>query len=123
MATSDYLLALIKKVNGEGEIEFSATKDKRTSEGSSSRRSYKVSLGVMPDYVYGGKGMRVDSVIEDRPGQKAGMQAKDVIIKMGDMPIGDIYQYMAGLGQYERGDTTEVIVKRGGEEVVLSVTF
>jgi len=123
MSVSDYLLALVKKVNGEGKLEFTTTKDERQQEGKSSRSSYKVSLGVMPDYVFGGKGMRIDSVIEDRPGQKAGMKAKDVIIKMGDLSVGDIYDYMEGLSKYNTGDTTNITIKRGGEEIVLSVTF
>lgn len=120
MATSDFLLAIIKKANGLERLEFSATVNK--SEGRQST-AYKVSLGVMPDYVYGGKGMRVDSVIEDRPGHNAGMQAKDVILKMGDVVVSDIYDYMEGLAQYEKGDISDIIVKRGDKEVVLKVTF
>lgn len=120
LSISDFMLALIERLDKEGKLEFSATKNE--SQGRSSA-SYKVTLGVMPDYVHGGKGMRVDSVIEDRPGQKAGMQAGDVIIRMGDLEIGDIYDYMEGLANFKAGDQTTVVVKRGDEEVTLNVTF
>lgn len=120
MATSDFLLAIIKKANTLERLEFTATKNE--SEGRKSA-SYKVSLGVMPDYVFGGKGLRVDSVIEDRPGHNAGIKAKDVIIKMGDLDVDDIYGYMEGLAQYKKGDSCDVIVKRGDKEVMLKVTF
>lgn len=121
MATGSYVLAIIKKLNGAGKLEFTATKDE-AKEGRS-RASYKVSLGVMPDYVYGGKGMRIDSVIDDRPGEKAGMKAKDVIVKIGDLKVSNIYDYMEGLSKFETGDKTTVVVKRDGKEITLDVTF
>ncbi|MEL7219909.1 MAG: M20/M25/M40 family metallo-hydrolase [Bacteroidota bacterium] len=120
LSISDFMLALIEKLDDAGELEFTATKNENQGRAAA---SFKVSLGVMPDYVYGGKGMRVDSVIEDRPGQKAGMKDGDVIIKIGDLEVGDIYDYMEGLSKHNKGDQATVIVKRGAEEVSLKVTF
>lgn len=121
LAIGDYMLALIQRLDDQGELVFTATKD----EDEENRRaaSFKVSLGVMPDYVHGGEGMRVDSVIEGRPGDKAGMQAGDIIIRIGEREVKDIYDYMEGLGQYSSGDETTVVVKRGEDELTLSVTF
>ena len=33
----------------------------------------KVTLGIMPDYAFDKKGLRADSIIDNRPGQNAGM--------------------------------------------------
>lgn len=120
LSISDFMMALIEKLDDDGELEFTATKNENEGR---EVAAFKVSLGVMPDYVYGGKGMRVDSVIEDRPGKKAGMKNGDVIIKIGDIEVGDIYDYMEGLGQYKNGEEATVIVKRGEEEISLKVTF
>ena len=78
----------------------------------------------MPDYVGGDeKGLKVDAVMEDRPGKKAGLQKGDIILQMGDKEIDDIYKYMEALGEYKVGDTTTMKVKRGEEELTLEITF
>jgi hypothetical protein len=117
---SDFIVALIENLDGEGKLEFTKTKDE--SEGRRAA-SFKVSLGVMPDYVHNGDGMRVDGVIDGRPGAKAGMQKGDVIIQIGDLKVNDIYDYMEGLSNYNAGDKTKVKVLRDGEEVELEVVF
>lgn len=120
LSISDFMLAFIEKLDDQGRLEFTATKNE--SQGRSAA-SFKVTLGVMPDYVYEGKGMRVDSVIEGRPGQEGGMQNGDVILMIGELEVGDIYDYMEGLSSFKKGQTTTVKVKRGEEELTLDVTF
>ncbi|MEM1216369.1 MAG: PDZ domain-containing protein, partial [Bacteroidota bacterium] len=75
------------------------------------------------DYVYSGKGMRVDSVIEGRPGYEGGMEGGDVILRIGDHEVADIYGYMEGLSKFQKGQTTTVVVQRGEEEKTLEITF
>ncbi len=120
LSVSDFMLALIEKLDDQGELEFTATKNEDQGRAAS---SFKVTLGVMPDYVYNGDGMKVDSVVEGRPGQVGGMQDGDVVIRIGDIEVGDIYDYMEGLSQFESGEETTVVVKRGEEEVTLTVKF
>jgi hypothetical protein len=115
---ADYMLALIEAIDGEGELEFTKTKDEQKT-GS----SFKVTLGVMPDYVYDGEGMRIDAVTDGRPAQKAGIEGGDVIIKIGDLEVKTIYDYMEGLSKYKKGDSTEVKVKRGKKTLKKKVTF
>lgn len=117
---SNFVIALIEHLDSDGELEYIRTKDE--SEGREAAR-YKVSLGVMPDYVGTETGMKIDAVLDGRPAQEAGMQDGDIIIKMGDMVIEDIYGYMEALGTYKQGDETEITVKRGEEEVTVTVKF
>ncbi len=120
LSISDFMVAFIEALDDQGRLEFTQTKNE--SQGRSAA-SFKVTLGVMPDYVYNGKGMRVDSVIEGRPGQEGGMLGGDVILMIGDLEVSDIYDYMEGLANFKKGDTTTVKVKRGEEEMTLDVTF
>lgn len=82
-----------------------------------------VTLGVMPDYSYSGDGFRIDGVRRDEPGDLAGMQEGDIIIKMGENNISDIYDYMEMLGEFEEGDEVIITVRRSGEEIELDVRF
>ena len=83
----------------------------------------KVTMGIMPGYVYDGKGMKVDAVLENRPAEKSGMKDGDVILKMDKHEVEDIYGYMKALQNFEKGQTVPVVVKRGDKEVTLKVTF
>lgn len=116
---SEYLLAIIEKIDGKGKIAF--TKTKQSEERSAA--AFKVTLGVMPDYVYSGTGMKIDAVIEGRVAHKAGLKDGDVVLKIGEVDVKDIYAYMEGLSKFKAGDKAPVVVKRGKKEVTVEVTF
>ncbi|MCB9292165.1 MAG: M28 family peptidase [Lewinellaceae bacterium] len=120
LLVTDYILALIEELDDNGELAFTKTKDEDESRKAA---AFKVTLGVMPDYVYSGEGMRIDGVIDGRPGAKAGLENGDIIIKIGDTEVKDIYGYMEGLGKYKTGDKTIVVVKRGEEVLEKEVEF
>ncbi len=115
---ADFMLRLIEDLDSTGKLEFTKTKDEQQQ-----ATSFKVTLGVMPDYVYDGEGMRIDAVMDDRPAKKAGLEGGDVIIKIGDVEVKTIYDYMEGLSKFSKGDSTEVKVKRGKKTLKKKVTF
>ena len=115
-----FIIQLIAAADGKGRLEFTKTKDEQ--EGRQAAQ-FKVSLGVMPDYVYQGEGLRIDGVTDGRPAQMAGLQKGDVLIQLGELPIKDIYDYMEGLGKFEKGQTAKVVILRGGERLEKEVTF
>jgi S1-C subfamily serine protease len=80
-------------------------------------------LGVIPDYLFDGKGMRIDGISEDKPAQKAGLQKGDVVVKLGDSMIVDMMSYMRALSVFEEGDATKVIVDRNGEKIEVNLKF
>ncbi len=116
---SSYIYALIREINGQDQLAFTKTKDAQDQKVS----SFKVTLGVMPDYVYTGKGMRIDSVIEGRVADKGGLKNGDIVIQLGEVKVTDIYKYMEGLGKYEKGQKANVTVLRKGKKVKKEVTF
>ena len=87
------------------------------------RAEYKVTLGVMPDYATQAKGLAVGGVTPDRPAEKAGIQKGDIIIRLGAVPIEDIYTYMAALAKFNKGDTATVVIVRANDTLSYPVTF
>jgi Tol biopolymer transport system component len=100
-------------------IEF--TKTKITSEKKAPK--YKVTLGIMPDYTEHSDGLHVDGVTENRPADKAGIKSGDVIIKIGDCNVKEVYSYMECLGNINAGEEKEVTFLRNGESITVKVTF
>lgn len=85
--------------------------------------SFKVTLGIIPDYSFNGWGLRIDGVTKNRPAAQAGLETGDIILKMGQYPIRDIQDYMKSLGQFESGQSIEVEVRRKEENKGFRVTF
>lgn len=85
--------------------------------------SFSVTLGIMPDYTWDGEGLHVDGVTNGKTGFKAGLQKGDIILKIGDLPVKNIQDYMKGLSMFKKGDTTVILIKRGDKEQQLQVNF
>ncbi len=106
--------------NYSGPLTFRKTKD--SGEGKK-RTRFSVTLGIMPDYVAEVRGVKVDGVTPEKPGEKAGILEGDIIIKLGDKILGDIYDYMSCLGKFRKGDSTTVVVERGTDTLTLPLNF
>ncbi len=95
----------------------------KTREVSMSRNSFKVTLGIMPDYTFAGPGVYVDGVSSGRPAEKAGILKGDIILQLGEHATADVEEYMKALGKFDKGQTTNVKIKRGDKELILPVVF
>jgi S1-C subfamily serine protease len=84
---------------------------------------FKVTLGVMPDYSYTGKGLKIDGVSKARPAEKAGILAGDIITRLAGKDISSIYDYMEILSSHEKGQQVEAELLRGKEVKKVKVTF
>lgn len=115
---SNYLFNIISDLDKAGKLSFRKTKNE-----SGEVPRFKVGLGVIPDYLYDGKGMRIDGVSEDKPAQKAGLQKGDIVIKLGDSTIVDMMSYMRALSVFNEGDSTKVVVDRNGKQVEAVLKF
>jgi len=115
---SNYIFAVISDLNDDGQLAFKKTKNE-----SEVVPDFKVTLGVVPDYLFDGEGMRIDGISEDRPAQKAGLQKGDIVKKMGEHEVTDMMSYMKSLSKFEKGQTAIVTVERDGELVETEVTF
>ena len=115
----DYVERVIRKLNAEGDWEFTPTKDQ--DEDNTPR--FKVTLGVIPDYLFDGEGMRIDGVSESRPAQLAGLERGDVVLSIDTVQVTDMMSYMGALSLFEAGQTSEVVVSRKGETQAFTVTW
>ena len=115
---SNYIFSIIKDLDSQKKLPFRKTKNE-----SEVVPDFKVTLGVVPDYLFSGKGMRIDGISEDRPAQKAGLQKGDIVVKMGDHEVTDMMSYMKSLSKFEKGQTAIVTVDRSGESMEVEVTF
>ncbi|MGK3968189.1 M20/M25/M40 family metallo-hydrolase [Sorangium sp. So ce118] len=87
----------------------------------SMRGGFRASLGTMPDYAYQGPGVKLTGVRPDSPSSRSGMQAGDVIVRIGAHAITNIHDFMFALGDLEPGREVEIEVNRGGARVPLKV--
>jgi len=114
----DYILTVIGDLDDADKLSFRTTKNE-----SEEVPRFKVGLGVMPDYLFDGEGMRIDGVTEGRPASAAGLQKGDVVIQLGDSTVTDMMSYMRALSAFEEGDTTTVKVQRNEKVVSTKLTF
>jgi hypothetical protein len=115
----DFVDRIIRKLNDEPSWLFTATKDQ--DEDSTPR--FNVTLGVIPDYLFSGTGMRIDGVTEDRPAFNAGMIRGDIVTYIDTIEVIDMMSYMTALSQFEEGQTSQVQIKRDGKLKTLNVLW
>ncbi|QBA65672.1 DUF4910 domain-containing protein [Muriicola soli] len=115
---TSYIMEVIAELNDDDKLVFQKTKNE-----SEEVPRFKVALGVIPDYLFDGEGMRIDGVSEEKPAQKAGLQKGDVVVQMGDSTVVDMMSYMRALSAFEEGDNTTVVVDRKGEKISVKITF
>ena len=114
-----YIINIISGLDDhKGKIAFLKTHEPQVS-----TTSFRVTLGIMPDYTYDGAGIRADGVTEGRPAHKAGIKAGDVIVQLGIHPINSMETYMQALNKFKKGDKTTVKYKRGEETLESPIEF
>lgn len=116
---ADFAACIVRELAQLDSIPFVKTKDSSNDDAP----RFKVTLGVVPDYLFSGIGMRIDGVSEGRPAQIAGLQKGDVVVRIGEVDVADMMGYMEGLSKFEEGQTTAVEVRRGESTVVVDVTW
>jgi hypothetical protein len=110
---------VMDSLDAKGKIAFTKTKE----EDRSKTPRFTVTLGVVPDYMFDGKGMRIDGVTDGKPASGAGILKGDIVVKMGEHPVHDMMSYMKGLSLFKKGESTTVVIMRAGKEMSFTVTF
>jgi len=87
---------------------------------SSLSRTGGITFGLMPDVTYSGTdGMPVQFVNPGRPASAGGIRKGDIITAVDGKPVGNVYDYMARLGELKPGQSVVVTVKREGSSMDL----
>ena len=113
-----YIYHVIEETNKLGKLSFLKTREPKM-EG----KRFTVTLGIIPDYTFGGTGVRADGIIDGKIAQHAGMQTGDVIIKLGENSVSDLNSYMNVLSKYKKGDSTTVTIMRGKDALTFNIIF
>ncbi len=109
------IITLSTKINT---FDFQKTKSDTTT-----APRFKVTLGVMPDYLFNGEGMRIDGVSKEKTAEKFGILKGDIVMQMGNIQVKDMMGYMLGLSKFEKGDSTVVKLMRKGGIVTIPIVF
>ena len=115
-----HIYSLIQ-VNDKQKEKLVFTKTRETQTTTSVR--FNVTMGIMPDYTFGGAGVRVDGVTNNRPAQKAGIKAGDIITSLGDLKITSLEGYMEALAKFKKGDKAAVNYIRENKQFLTTVEF
>ena len=68
-------------------------------------------------------GAYVVSVEKGRAAERAGIQVKDIILRLEEYEITNVTDLTRALRNFYAGDTAEIVVSRSGEEITLEITF
>jgi len=89
-------------------------------------RGYGASLGTIPDYAGGPDdrpGMLIAGIRAGGAAEAAGLLRGDRVVRLAGREIRDIYDLMYVLRTVQPGETSTVVVERGGETLERPVTF
>ena len=117
----DLAKSIIEKIEVAPKLDFIQVAN--NPHAGNARSSFKVTMGIIPDYAYDKGGVRIDGVSKGRPAEIAGIQAGDIIMKLGENSTTDVQEYMKALGKFEKGQTIDAEIKRGAQKMILKITF
>ena len=78
-------------------------------------------LGTVPDFAPVDHGVKLSGVSAGSPAEEAGFRAGDIVVRMGEFEIADLYALTDALRAYQPGDVVDVTVLRDGAELTRSV--
>ena len=76
----------------------------------------KVSLGIMPNFAYDKKGVKIEGIVPDSPAEKAGLKKGDIIRLINDTTIEDLEALAKLLKKMKPGDTVSISFLREGNQ-------
>ena len=115
---SNYIVSLINDLDDNGKMSF-----RKTINESEETPRFSVSLGVVPDYLFDGKGMRIDGVREGKLAQSIGLKKGDIVISLGGSSVSNMMEYMKALSKHKKGDSSSVTIDRSGIKKTFLITF
>jgi aminopeptidase N len=85
-------------------------------DGSFTKKERKVSLGIVPDFTFSGKGCRLSGVVPGSPAEKSGLKEGDVIIQINSKPIHNLKDLSNILKSLRPGNKVSITLIREGKE-------
>jgi len=80
-------------------------------------------FGSVPDFRDDIEGVLFSDVVNNSPAAKAGLKAGDLMVEFDGKPVKTLNDYAYALRQKQPGDVIQVVVKRNGEAMKVTVTL
>ncbi len=117
---TDIIRALGDKLNGPGPA-LTYTKPKGPAPRVGDMGGYGAYLGTIPDYtaMQGAQGgVKLSGARTGSPADKAGVTAGDILVQLGESKISTLEDMTFALRKYKSGETVDLVVRRGGDQVI-----
>jgi hypothetical protein len=83
--------------------------------------SRRISLGTLPDFTYEGEGYKISDVTPGSPAAQAGLQAGDVIVRLGTTAIANLRAFANALKALQPGEHISLTFRRDMTEHTVHV--
>ena len=83
------------------------------------REKRKVSLGIVPDFSYRGKGIRLSGTVPGSPAEKSGLTQGDILIRVHSADVGTLKDLADILSLYKPGTSVSLTILREGQETTV----
>jgi Zn-dependent M28 family amino/carboxypeptidase len=84
---------------------------------------YGAYLGTVPDMTESPGGVRLSGVRAGSPAERAGLRPGDILVRLGDFSIANLYDLTDALRAHQPGDTVPVEVLRDGKPIRLQAVL
>ncbi len=118
---NDISLFVTKIINNSKKVSLFDFQETKSNERETPK--FSVTLGIMPDYLFNGKGLKIDGVTKGKTASKFNILKGDIVVKIGEVIIHDIYAYMDALSLYKSGDKTNIEILRNNEKLAFDIIF
>lgn len=103
---ANYLAGRNEPLTASGAKKADGTKDR-------SPLQRRATLGTVPDYRFGGPGVRIHAVTSNSPAAKVGLQKGDIIVAIDRRPLRTLRQMTYALARRKPGDKVTLKIRRG----------
>lgn len=111
---------LVLKFQGFEKIEFTPSKAVPKDGGKSAMRVY---VGTIPAFGEEVEGYKISGVQPESPAERGGLKKDDIIIKINEKEIKNIYDYMSAFKGKKVGEEVEIEFIRNGEILKTKITL
>ena len=109
---------IVKKSFSINDFDFKETVSEKNN-----TPNFTVTLGVIPDYLFSGEGMRIDGVSKNKTADRYGLLKGDVVVKMGEVEVKNMMDYMIALSKFSKGESTQIDILRSNQIKKIDITF
>ncbi len=112
--------------NSDSKPVFLKSTNTEHTRSSGGRSSTKVWFGIIPNFEESPLGCKISGASPGSPAEKAGMKDGDIIVRMNEVKVKNLHDFMFNLNDYKAGDIVEVEVLRGKyyeEKVIMKVVL